>query len=79
MLKQSREGKESKHKKKSKHKHSSRNRSRSPEAKFSSDSEKQLPKYIESEYNKDETKSQAFRADPSAGRLSDSPLRYDPE
>ena len=40
-----------KHKKK-KHKH--RSRSRSPDAKFSSDSEKQLPSYIQNEYNKDD-------------------------
>jgi hypothetical protein len=76
MLKESRESKDHKNKKKKHHKH--KDRSKSPEAKFSSDSEKELPKYIESEYNKDETK-QPAKSDPFGQRGSDSPLRYDPE
>ena len=46
MIKESREGKEQKHKKKKHHKH--RDREHSPDARFSSESEKELPKYIES-------------------------------
>ena len=44
LLKESRDAKQSKHKKKKHHKH--KDRSNSPDAKFSSDSEKELPKYI---------------------------------
>lgn len=44
LLKESRDAKQSKHKKKKHQKH--KDRSHSPEAKFSSDSEKELPKYI---------------------------------
>jgi hypothetical protein len=51
-------------KKKHHHKHRSRSRSRSPDAKFSSDSEKELPSYIQNEYNKEESKPNDKKAEP---------------
>lgn len=64
-------------KKKHHHKHRSRSRSRSPDAKFSSDSEKELPSYIQNEYNKEENKTSDKKAEPL--QQTESPLRYDPE
>ena len=70
--------KEGKHKKKKHHKH--RSRSRSPDAKFSSESEKELPSYIQNEYNKEEVrpekKSEPLQLLPK--KTDSSPLRYDP-
>lgn len=67
LIKESKEPKESKHKKKKHHKH--KDRSNSPDAKFSSDSEKELPKYIENEYNKEEEKVPA-KIDTFTSRIS---------
>lgn len=71
--------KESKNKKKKHNKNRSRSKSRSPEAKFSSDSEKELPRYIQEEYNKEDTPKTDKRSEMILHPQTDSPLRYDPE
>jgi hypothetical protein len=71
--------KESKNKKKKHHKNRSRSKSRSPDAKFSSDSEKELPRYIQDEYNKEDTPKTDKRSEMISHPQTESPLRYDPE
>lgn len=71
--------KESKNKKKKHHKNRSRSKSRSPDAKFSSDSEKELPRYIQDEYNKEDTPKAEKRTEMISHPQTESPLRYDPE
>ena len=69
--------KESKHKKKKHHKH--RSRSKSPDAKFSSESQEKLPKHIEEEYYKNESKSNDKKIEVNVIKMNESPLRYDPQ